>query len=60
LLVYAMNHALTLPSLRTICNCAKFIKITPTISPIRTDEICKNIENVMLGPRQEAKEVYAR
>ncbi|KAJ7798979.1 hypothetical protein B0H14DRAFT_3492072 [Mycena olivaceomarginata] len=31
-LLYAMNHALNLPSLRTICNSAKFIKITPTIA----------------------------
>ncbi|KAJ7697529.1 hypothetical protein B0H14DRAFT_3529309 [Mycena olivaceomarginata] len=60
LLVYAMNQVLNLPSLRMISNSAKFIKITPTIGPIRADEIRKNIENVILGPRWEAKEVYAR
>ncbi|KAJ7509304.1 hypothetical protein B0H11DRAFT_1702886 [Mycena galericulata] len=54
-LLYAMNHALNLPSLRTICNAAKFIKITPTIGPISKDEIRANIKNVMLVPRSESK-----
>ncbi|KAJ7888587.1 hypothetical protein B0H14DRAFT_2433366, partial [Mycena olivaceomarginata] len=49
-LLYAMNHALNLPSLRTICNSAKFIKITPTIGPISADEIRENIRNVAAVP----------
>jgi hypothetical protein len=36
-LLYAMNHALNLPSLRTISNSAKFIKITLSIGPISAD-----------------------
>ncbi|KAJ7887691.1 hypothetical protein B0H13DRAFT_2235085 [Mycena leptocephala] len=48
-----MNYALSLPSLRTICNSAKLIN-TPTIGPISRDEIRANIQNVMLEPRREA------
>ncbi|KAJ7121422.1 hypothetical protein C8R44DRAFT_529506, partial [Mycena epipterygia] len=58
-LLYAMNHALNLPSLRTICNSAKFIKITPTIGPISKDEIRTNIKNVILVPRSESKVPHA-
>ncbi|KAJ7818582.1 hypothetical protein B0H14DRAFT_3089476 [Mycena olivaceomarginata] len=47
-LLYAMNKAPNLPSLRTICNSAKFVKITPTIGPISADEIHENIRNVFL------------
>ncbi|KAK6971541.1 hypothetical protein R3P38DRAFT_3413219 [Favolaschia claudopus] len=57
-LLYAMNHALNLPSLRTICNSAKFVKITPTIGPISAYEIRHNIEHVMLIPRSEADVPY--
>jgi hypothetical protein len=53
-LLYAMNKALNLPSLRTICNSAKFVKITPTIGPISADEIRENIRNVVLRSRREA------
>ncbi|KAK7012371.1 hypothetical protein R3P38DRAFT_3019043 [Favolaschia claudopus] len=53
-LLYAMNKALNLPSLRTICNSARFIKITPTIGPIREEEIRDNIDNVLLRAREDA------
>ncbi|KAJ6456289.1 hypothetical protein C8R47DRAFT_996339 [Mycena vitilis] len=58
-LVYAMNHALNLPSLRTICNSGRFIKIAPTIGPIRAEEIRQNIQDVMLVPRSESKKALA-
>ncbi|KAK6992977.1 hypothetical protein R3P38DRAFT_3078646 [Favolaschia claudopus] len=57
-LLYAMNHSLNLPSLRTICNSAKFVKVTPTIGPISEYEIRRNIQNVMLVPRSEAEVPY--
>jgi hypothetical protein len=53
-LVYALNHALGLPSLRSLCNHANFIKITPTIGPISDHEIRANIQEVVLRPRAEA------
>ncbi|KAJ7707891.1 hypothetical protein B0H16DRAFT_1393244 [Mycena metata] len=59
-LLYAMNHALHLPSLRTICNSAKFVKITPTIGPISADELRANIGKVLLAPRREAATQYPR
>ncbi|KAJ7154444.1 hypothetical protein C8R43DRAFT_885149 [Mycena crocata] len=54
-LLYSMNHALNLPSLRTICNSAKFVKITPTIGPISEHEMAENIKNVLLKPRSESQ-----
>ncbi|KAJ7775735.1 hypothetical protein DFH07DRAFT_683851, partial [Mycena maculata] len=50
-LLYSLNHALGLPSLRTINNAANFVKITPTFGPISAAEICANIQNVILKPR---------
>ncbi|KAJ7872412.1 hypothetical protein B0H13DRAFT_2236271 [Mycena leptocephala] len=57
-LAYAMNQALKLPSLRTICNSVKFIKITPTIGPISKDEIRANIQNVMPIPYTARRACY--
>ncbi|KAJ6600713.1 hypothetical protein B0H10DRAFT_2320372, partial [Mycena sp. CBHHK59/15] len=53
-LLYAMNHALNLPYLHTICNSAKFIKIHPTIGPISDEEICAKVKDVVLQPRADA------
>ncbi|KAJ7662776.1 hypothetical protein DFH06DRAFT_1088352 [Mycena polygramma] len=50
-LLYSLNHALGLPSLRTINNSAHFVKITPTFGPISAVEIRANIQNVILEPR---------
>ncbi|KAJ7753963.1 hypothetical protein DFH07DRAFT_868659 [Mycena maculata] len=49
-LLYSLNHALRLPSLRTIGNSAYFVKITPTLGPISAEDIHTNI-NVILEPR---------
>ncbi|KAJ7800856.1 hypothetical protein B0H14DRAFT_2529225 [Mycena olivaceomarginata] len=53
-LLYSMNHALGLPSLRTITNSANFVKITPTLGPISADELRANIQKVILEPRAVA------
>ncbi|KAJ7182232.1 hypothetical protein C8R43DRAFT_910814 [Mycena crocata] len=53
-LVYALNHALNLPSLRSLCNHANFVKIKPTIGPISDKEILANINEVILKPRAAA------
>ncbi|KAJ7742339.1 hypothetical protein DFH07DRAFT_750546 [Mycena maculata] len=50
-LLYSLNHALGLPSLRTIGNSAYFVKITPTLGPISAEDIRMNIKNVILEPR---------
>jgi hypothetical protein len=53
-LLYSMNHALGLPSLRTITNSANFVKITPTLDPISADELRANIQKVIHEPRAVA------
>ncbi|KAJ7435719.1 hypothetical protein B0H11DRAFT_1755763 [Mycena galericulata] len=50
-LLYSLNHALGLPSLRTIGNSAHFVKITPTLGPISATDIRQNIQKVILEPR---------
>ncbi|KAJ7105296.1 hypothetical protein C8R44DRAFT_834477 [Mycena epipterygia] len=50
-LLYSLNHALGLPSLRTIGNSANFVKVTPTLGPISIDEIKANIKHVVLETR---------
>ncbi|KAJ7192450.1 hypothetical protein GGX14DRAFT_380137 [Mycena pura] len=50
-LLYSLNHALGLPSLRTIGNSAHFVKITPTFGPVTIEEIRMNIKKVILEPR---------
>ncbi|KAJ7727820.1 hypothetical protein DFH07DRAFT_970034 [Mycena maculata] len=50
-LIYSLNHALGLPSLRTINNAANFVKITLTFGLISAAEIRANIQNVILEPR---------
>ncbi|KAJ7572768.1 hypothetical protein C8J56DRAFT_806547 [Mycena floridula] len=53
-LLYALNHSLGLPSLRTLCNSADFVKIAPTIGQIDKTEISANIQNVVIKPRVAA------
>ncbi|KAJ7679989.1 hypothetical protein B0H14DRAFT_3908259 [Mycena olivaceomarginata] len=53
-LLYSMNHALGLPSLRTITNSAHFVKITPTLGPISAEELRTNIQKVILEPHAAA------
>ncbi|KAK7013539.1 hypothetical protein R3P38DRAFT_3206912 [Favolaschia claudopus] len=50
-LLYSLNHALGLPSLRTIGNSAHFVKIAPSFGPVSIDEIRVNIQKVILEPR---------
>ncbi|KAJ7616258.1 hypothetical protein B0H17DRAFT_901688, partial [Mycena rosella] len=50
-LLYSLNHALGLPSLRTIGNSANFVKVMPTIGPISMDEIRQNIRHVVVETR---------
>jgi hypothetical protein len=50
-LLYSLNHALGLPSLRTINNSANFVKITPTFGPVTIEVIRENIKKVILEPR---------
>ncbi|KAK7012531.1 hypothetical protein R3P38DRAFT_3588444 [Favolaschia claudopus] len=48
-LLYALNHALGLPSLRTINNSTNFVKITPTFG--HNNVIKENIRKVILEQR---------
>ncbi|KAK7063420.1 hypothetical protein R3P38DRAFT_2492280 [Favolaschia claudopus] len=50
-LLYALNHALGLPSLRTINNSTNFVKITPTFGRVTIDVIKENIRKVILEQR---------
>ncbi|KAK6981400.1 hypothetical protein R3P38DRAFT_2578449 [Favolaschia claudopus] len=52
-LLYSLNHALGLPSLRTIGNSAHFVKITPCFGPVTIDVIRANIKKVILEPRAQ-------
>ncbi|KAJ6537906.1 hypothetical protein B0H19DRAFT_1213638 [Mycena capillaripes] len=59
-LLYSLNHALGLPSLRTIGNSAHFVKITPTLGPVSIQEIRENIKKVILEPRALAGKTEKR
>ncbi|KAK7059407.1 hypothetical protein R3P38DRAFT_2496243 [Favolaschia claudopus] len=52
-LLYSLNHALGLPSLRTIGNSARFVKISPCFGPVSIDVIRANIKKVILEPRAQ-------
>ncbi|KAK7016105.1 hypothetical protein R3P38DRAFT_3569764 [Favolaschia claudopus] len=52
-LLYSLNHALGLPSLRTIGNSAHFVKISPCFGPVTIDVIRTNIRKVILEPRAQ-------
>lgn len=49
-LLYAMNHALGLPSLRTLQHHLSFIRIMPTVGGITHLEIDHNIQEVIVKP----------
>lgn len=49
-LLYAMNHALGLPSLRTLQNHLSFIRVMPTVGDITRTEIDHNLEEVVVKP----------
>jgi hypothetical protein len=53
-LLYAVNHGLGLPSLRTLRNHMAFTKVMPTVGTISIPDIIHNIREVVLGPRKAA------
>ncbi|KAJ6459246.1 hypothetical protein C8R45DRAFT_1182751 [Mycena sanguinolenta] len=53
-LLYAVNHGLGLPSLRTLRNHMAFTKIMPTIGTISPEDILHNIREVIFKPRAAA------
>ncbi|KAJ6507105.1 hypothetical protein DFH09DRAFT_1265056 [Mycena vulgaris] len=53
-LLYAVNHGLGLPSLRTLRNHMAFTKIMPTVGSISVEDIIHNIREVVLKPRESA------
>ncbi|KAJ7900451.1 hypothetical protein B0H13DRAFT_2517977 [Mycena leptocephala] len=53
-LLYAVNHGLGLPSLRTLRNHMAFTKIMPTVGTISVADIVHNIREVVLKPRDAA------
>ncbi|KAJ7934278.1 hypothetical protein B0H13DRAFT_1700536 [Mycena leptocephala] len=53
-LLYAVNHGLGLPSLRTLRNHMAFTKVMPTVGTISTSDIIHNIREVVLGPCKAA------
>ncbi|KAJ7911780.1 hypothetical protein B0H13DRAFT_2479992 [Mycena leptocephala] len=53
-LLYAVNHGLGLPSLRTLRNHMAFTRIMPTVGMISVSDIIHNIREVMLKPREAA------
>ncbi|KAJ7471015.1 hypothetical protein FB451DRAFT_1037175, partial [Mycena latifolia] len=53
-LLYAVNHGLGLPSLRTLRNHMAFTKIMPTVGTISVSDIIHNINEVLLKPHKAA------
>ncbi|KAK6969698.1 hypothetical protein R3P38DRAFT_3497872 [Favolaschia claudopus] len=53
-LLYAVNHGLGLPSLRTLRNHMAFTKVMPTVGMISVEDIVHNIREVVLKPRAAA------
>ncbi|KIK32417.1 hypothetical protein CY34DRAFT_55944, partial [Suillus luteus UH-Slu-Lm8-n1] len=50
-LLFALNHSLGLPSIRTLRTRSTFTKLTPTIGPIRNEQLDENIRSVVLKSR---------
>jgi hypothetical protein len=48
-LLYALNHHVGVPSLRTLRARSTFTTITPTLGPIRNEQLDENIRSVVLG-----------
>lgn len=49
-LLYAMNHVLGLPSLRTLQNHLSFIRVMPTVGDITHVEVDHNVQEVLVKP----------
>ncbi|KAG2336359.1 hypothetical protein BDR05DRAFT_896821, partial [Suillus weaverae] len=52
-LLYALNHHVGVPSLRTLRARSTFTTITPTLGPIRNEQLDENIHSVVLGTRTD-------
>lgn len=50
-LLFALNHKLSLPSLRTLRNKSTFTSLTPTIGPIQNEQLDQNIQAIMVDTR---------
>ncbi|KAG2740438.1 hypothetical protein P692DRAFT_201728137, partial [Suillus brevipes Sb2] len=50
-LLYALNHQIGVPSIRTLRARSTFTTITPTIGPIRPEQFDDNIRNIILNTR---------
>ncbi|KAF7334758.1 hypothetical protein MSAN_02374300 [Mycena sanguinolenta] len=53
-LLYAVNHGLGLPSLRSLRNHMAFTKVMPTVGELSPADIIHNIREVVFKPRQAA------
>ncbi|KAG1781367.1 hypothetical protein EV702DRAFT_1177574 [Suillus placidus] len=53
-LLFALNHKLGLPSLRTLCAKSTFTSITPTIGPIWDEQFTQNINSIVLSSRSDS------
>ncbi|KAG1852547.1 hypothetical protein F4604DRAFT_1933696 [Suillus subluteus] len=51
-LLFALNHKLGIPSIRTLCARSTFTSITPTLNPIRDEQLDENIHSIILNTRQ--------
>ncbi|KIK44260.1 hypothetical protein CY34DRAFT_23175 [Suillus luteus UH-Slu-Lm8-n1] len=52
-LLYALNHQIGIPSIRTLRARATFTTIMPTIGPIRPEQFDENIRNIILNTRDD-------
>ncbi|KAG2044115.1 hypothetical protein BDR03DRAFT_977769 [Suillus americanus] len=50
-LLYALNHQISIPSIRTLRARSTFTTIMPTIGPIRPEQFDENIRNIILNTR---------
>ncbi|KAG0700353.1 hypothetical protein DFH29DRAFT_807752 [Suillus ampliporus] len=53
-LLFALNHKLGLPSLRTLCAKSTFTSVMPTIGPIRDEQFNQNINSIVLSSRSDS------
>jgi hypothetical protein len=53
-LLFALNHKLGLPFLRTLRAKSTFTSITPTIGPIRDEQFIQNINSIVLSSRSDS------
>ncbi|KAG1784491.1 uncharacterized protein HD556DRAFT_1451724 [Suillus plorans] len=52
-LLFALNQCLGLPSIRTLRTKSVFTKLTPTIGPIRNEQLDENIDSIVLRTRTD-------